>query len=155
MPRADACIFVGYPFAQKGYKFLNFDTRGISVSRSVIFIGEKFPLHTIGDLNNNVSYFPVAFDDQYDSHNDHFPSSSNDSMPMPSVSPDHVISEAPQQNNDQGQLQRTSIVSIRPFHLNDYICNNVCSHSNSFDDCSHTIINCFIPDEVSCDHFIN
>lgn len=40
-----SCVFVGYPFAQKGYTLLNLITNKTFVSRDVIFHESVFPLN--------------------------------------------------------------------------------------------------------------
>ncbi|CAA7042927.1 unnamed protein product [Microthlaspi erraticum] len=42
-PRADACVFLGYPSGCKGYKVLHLDTNSISISRNVVFHETVFP----------------------------------------------------------------------------------------------------------------
>ncbi|CAA7045655.1 unnamed protein product [Microthlaspi erraticum] len=42
-PRADACVFLGYPSGCKGYKVLHLDTNLISISRNVVFHETVFP----------------------------------------------------------------------------------------------------------------
>uniref|UniRef100_A0A1S3X8G1 Uncharacterized serine-rich protein C215.13-like n=1 Tax=Nicotiana tabacum TaxID=4097 RepID=A0A1S3X8G1_TOBAC len=42
-PRAAPCIFLGYPFAKKGYKLYNLTTKKCLISRDVIFHEHYFP----------------------------------------------------------------------------------------------------------------
>lgn len=42
-PRVVPCVFVGYPFGQKGYKLYNLKTKSILISRDVIFHESIFP----------------------------------------------------------------------------------------------------------------
>ena len=43
--RANACVFMGYPSGQKGYKVMNLETHKFHISRDVIFHG-VFPFAT-------------------------------------------------------------------------------------------------------------
>lgn len=45
--RAIKCVFLGYPFGQKGYRVLNFDTRQVFTSRDVQFVEHEFPFATM------------------------------------------------------------------------------------------------------------
>lgn len=55
-PRAEQCVFVGYPIGQKGWKVYNLRTKEFLVSRDVTFYEENFPFITNinpGDINKN------------------------------------------------------------------------------------------------------
>jgi hypothetical protein len=43
--RADPCIFLGYPFAQKAYRVYDLSTHKIPVSRDNIFHESHFPFY--------------------------------------------------------------------------------------------------------------
>lgn len=38
-----ACIFIGYPTGQKGYKVYDLETKEIYISRDVVFVEEELP----------------------------------------------------------------------------------------------------------------
>ncbi|XP_070011203.1 uncharacterized protein [Nicotiana sylvestris] len=42
-PRAFPCVFIGYPFAKKGYKLYNLQTKSVLFSRDVVFHESIFP----------------------------------------------------------------------------------------------------------------
>jgi hypothetical protein len=81
-PRAKPCVFLGYPFQQKGYKLLDIDTHSIFISIDVIFHESIFPfavgsLHSSSDgvfLPSNSHYvLPNPISDLSQNHSD-FPS---------------------------------------------------------------------------------
>ena len=42
-PRSSACVFIGYPSSQKGYRCLDLSTRRVIISRHVVFDEANFP----------------------------------------------------------------------------------------------------------------
>ncbi|XP_074306315.1 uncharacterized protein LOC141641557 [Silene latifolia] len=42
-PRSNRCVFLGYPFAQKGYRLFDLDNKKVILSRDVIFQEKVFP----------------------------------------------------------------------------------------------------------------
>lgn len=45
--RAEKCIFIGYPYAKKGWKMYSLDKHDIFVSHDVVFYEDNFPfLHS-------------------------------------------------------------------------------------------------------------
>lgn len=67
------CIFLGYPFATKGYKVLDLDTRKVFISRDVVFVESCFPFQNTSLISQNSVLFtptktssadePLFFDD--------------------------------------------------------------------------------------------
>ena len=45
-PRPRPCIFMGYPFFQKGYKIMDVENNKFHISRDVVFHDEVFPFTT-------------------------------------------------------------------------------------------------------------
>lgn len=46
-PRAEPCVFLGYPYAKKGYKLYGLVTHKVFVSRDIIFHEKHFPFHIL------------------------------------------------------------------------------------------------------------
>lgn len=55
--KADPCVFIGYPFAQKAYKVYNLKTKKIFTSRDITFHEHLFPYH----LNPQQLTTPLPF----------------------------------------------------------------------------------------------
>lgn len=56
-PRAPSCVFLGYPFAKKGYKLYDLASKRCFVSRDVVFHGTYFPFATSSDITSGSSTF--------------------------------------------------------------------------------------------------
>ncbi|KAL4575563.1 hypothetical protein LXL04_022410 [Taraxacum kok-saghyz] len=151
MPISKSCVFIGYPFRQKGYKVLDLDTKVISVSRDVKFTEDVFPLQNMPSFNMNDAYFPnIQEPDMNDQFSPSHPVQHEDFV----ENNDHIFQEAnindipsPEINTDSSQnadVRRTTRVSTKPAYLNDYICSVISFDENTPDTCSHTITKLFI-----------
>ncbi|XP_019240730.1 PREDICTED: uncharacterized protein LOC109220718 [Nicotiana attenuata] len=95
-PRAKACVFLGYPLGQKGYKLLELDTRKIIVSRDVHFVEDKYPFvsNSVPSFPDSIFPIPSQMDTAYPtsppvspSLNTHSPIPSSEQPPHDSNSP--------------------------------------------------------------------
>jgi hypothetical protein len=59
--RATRCIFLGYPYAQKGYRVYDLDRRLTFVSRDVLFFEDHFPFSQTPSLSPSPT-LPFPFD---------------------------------------------------------------------------------------------
>ncbi|XP_075101908.1 uncharacterized protein LOC142177332 [Nicotiana tabacum] len=71
-----SCVFLGYPFAKKGYKLYNLETKQFIVSRDVVFHEDVFPFSSSSPISQTHVTFPP-------------PSSPSDSVPF--TSPTHDL----------------------------------------------------------------
>ncbi|XP_019244321.1 PREDICTED: uncharacterized protein LOC109224189 [Nicotiana attenuata] len=61
--RATACVLIGYPLNQKGYKLLELETKKIFVSRDVKFFESHFPFAKLKPIHNPIfSDSPLSLD---------------------------------------------------------------------------------------------
>jgi hypothetical protein len=126
--RAIPCVFMGYPYAIKGYKLYNLHTKSVFISRHVIFHEHIFPFATnlvnptfdgcflFPPLSPSVSLDDTSFVHPFVSHNDShdFPvfdvsSPSTNSVSTDSISFDSVSSHPVVVSNDTSSTHLPSI----------------------------------------------
>lgn len=128
-PRAQACVFLGYPSNQKGYKLLSLDSQKVFVSRDVQFHEEIFPVVTnVAPISPYT--FPIT----------HLASSSSDCsldppvstslpthFPVPIADPASTSSSQPPNTliNPSPRRSTRTTKGILPAHLKDYFCNTI------------------------------
>lgn len=180
LPRAQACIFLGYPFGKKGYKVLILDTQQIVVSRNVIFHETIFPFQNVQSCTTSASNFhlPVPVQDNLFNSNiqntdlipvaqptiDHStsPSLNNPVLNTPEISTTPILNNPAVNSLDHDQpVRRSTRTHNAPIYLSDYICNhakaNITQNSSScLVNCDHTITNfCSFPKHFCSTSFLN
>ena len=61
--RANTCVFLGYPYAQKAYKVYDLNTKQFIVTRDIIFHEKHFPFHQ--KILNPIPFFHFLFTVMY------------------------------------------------------------------------------------------
>ena len=126
-PRSRACVFMGYPFGQKGYKVMDLTTHKIHVSRDVVFHEDIFPFAAL------VKDRPL-----FQSQSSYYP----DDIPSTTYSSDTPAVQSPSEPTlPPRKLARTHHL---PGYLQDYVCCTSCPQDISF--CFSTITNLSFPD---------
>jgi hypothetical protein len=109
--RAYRCIFVGYPYGQRGYKVYDLDRHSIFTSRDVTFYETNFPYASIPTPPSSTPVIPLPILDKVDP----LPSP----LPTPLLSPPSDSSTVPMPNNPAPpRPQRNRQL---PRHLHDFV----------------------------------
>ena len=135
-PRAKACVFMGYPFGQKGYKVMDLETNKFHVSRDVIFHERTFPFanpQSKPSLFKGNSYYYVEEDTSIAEHT----AALENQMVEGEDSAQRPTAPSPQQ-------RRYVITHNKPSYLQDYVCCSSSSKAEHF--CLFTLTNMCIPD---------
>jgi Reverse transcriptase (RNA-dependent DNA polymerase) len=125
-PRAVKCVFVGYPFGQKGYRVYDLETKKIFVSRDVVFHEKMFPFLSFILENKPPPMQPMSFDEPvpniYSSLIPTVPQTSTlsdsqiQSHSLPKIHPNET------QSTQLAMPRHSPRVHTRPSYLNDYVC---------------------------------
>lgn len=109
--RARKCVFAGYPFWQKAYRFYDFDNHKFLVSRDVVFHETIFPFFT---PNTSTTFQPTHFtipptDPPY---------TFNSTRPTTTASPLYIPLTRPLPNQTIAMPTSPSLISLIPTFLN-------------------------------------
>ncbi|CAL8990607.1 unnamed protein product [Prunus brigantina] len=93
-PRAQRCVFVGYPTGQKGYKLYNLKTKKFLVSRDVKFCEHTFPFSDIYTPTAS-TFVPPHLSHAGLDHTDHWTQHSQHAEPGPPLEPSQLSPTQP------------------------------------------------------------
>ena len=127
-PRAQPCVFLGYPAAKKAYKVYNLVTKKIHFSRDLVFYEQHFPFHYYQSSDVVLPNFLFS----PSSTPDYPPLSTR--PPLSAVTPQPEISPFPTQQSLSPSTSSSSLSSPSPLpprriariskppYLKDYVC---------------------------------
>lgn len=129
-PRPAACVLLGYPQGQKGYKLLDIASKKVFISRDVHFFEHIFTFSTLQSDSEPTFAIPSFIPDtSTDSPNPHIPSPASPLSPQlsssssnPSLSPSSLPISLP---SSTPILRKSHRECKKPAYLNDFVCSHV------------------------------
>ncbi|CAM8877096.1 unnamed protein product [Rhodiola kirilowii] len=154
-PRANICVFLGYPFGQKGYKVFDLQSHSVHVSRDVLFVENDFPFQArnadnVATVGVPLPSFPHSDDTltdtdddaddgcQYPVQNSQVNNGCNTNLDNAESTSTSTADDLPQRRPtaDNSRPTATNIPQRKSTRipkastkLKDYICNNITSSS--------------------------
>lgn len=91
-PRSIKCVFLGFPYAKKGYRFMDLSTRKCFITRNVQFIEHIFSFQSMINVSSPSSLFmfPPTPDDILVENSDPLQQPSVDTSPTSDSSSNHL-----------------------------------------------------------------
>ncbi|KAI5428719.1 hypothetical protein KIW84_033637 [Lathyrus oleraceus] len=157
--RSRRCVFVGYPYGQKGWRVYDLESHEFFVSRDVIFSEDQFPFHEIEKQKDDVGTnrttleLPITEEDDMENKNKGGTTYQNESSIEiihenrgdPAIEdgeestnavtdPIHIQSQTSHDENENESLGRDCRVKYPSTRLQDYVTNTV--HKLSLSPCS-------------------
>ncbi|CAI8606732.1 unnamed protein product [Vicia faba] len=125
--RSRRCVFVGYPYGQKGWRVYDLESRELFVSRDVIFSENQFPFHEIEKqkddvrTNRTMLELPITEEDDMENKNKEDGEESTDAV----TDPIHIQTQTSHDENENESLGRGCRVKYPFTQLQDYVTNTV------------------------------
>jgi len=133
-PRAKACVFMGYPLGQKGYKVMDLETNKFHVSRYVVFHEGVFPFANMQRKTSSSQTCSSDYSEEVTPVQEHTEVSENQ----------RVENEDAAQGSSSQRQRRSTRTHNRPNYLQDYVCCSSNAQTAQF--CFSTLTNMCIPD---------